>query len=161
MNRANKNALHEANKQLLRLSDGLFGEASELDSVEAEGLLRKTGIEPDVLTDALYRRFELQAKTYWRKGKPLPSLLKKALEDLRPPTAPPRNERELAREARMVVRRLIERLTRLPDLLLTKPTPPITVAYRNKKEISDRDKTLLDRVSDDLRKRIEDRDKRT
>lgn len=128
-----------------------------MDTFEAEGLLRTIGIDPDAVKVALYRRFRRQAKTHWREGKPLPPLLKQALEDLRPVTAPLRREKELARQARTAVKRVIERVNALPGLLRMESNPAFSMAYRNKKELSDHDKEVLDTVADDLRKRIEDR----
>jgi len=74
-------------------------------------------------------------------------------------TAPPRTEKDLARQAKRLVERVLEQVNRLPSLVEGKPSLVFAEAYRQKRELSARDKKLLDRVTDDLRRRIEDHNK--
>jgi hypothetical protein len=125
-----------------------------MDSLEAQTLLHSAGIEPEDLKVRLEERLDRQAETYRRAGKPVPVLLKRALDDLRPLTSAPRNESELARQAKAAVRGVMERVKLLRSLRLEKGAPGFTMGYRNKKELSDRDKKLLDAVAEELRKRV-------
>lgn len=138
-----------------QLSLGLFGEPAEVGSAEAEELLRCAEIDPDQLKARLYERLYDEARPYRQARMPLPALLRRALDDLRPLTAPPRSETDLARQAKRVVERVLEQVNRLPSLIKGNPSLVFAEAYRQKKELSARDKNLLDRVTDDLRRRIE------
>jgi hypothetical protein len=141
--------------RLNKLSDGVFGEAAEVDSSESEELLRAAGIDPDQLKGAMYQRMRETGREYSEAGKPLPPLLKRALEDLQPPAARHLDENDLARTAEAVVARLLEEVRNLPSLLLDGHfTPVFTAAYRKKKQLSPRDKKLLDDVADELQKRV-------
>jgi hypothetical protein len=146
-------------KRFDQLSLGLFGEPAEVGSAEAEELLRCAGTDPDQFKARLYERLYDEARSYWQARKPLPALLKRALDDLRPSTAPPCSEKDLARQAKRVVERVLEQVDRLPSLVEGKPSLVFAEAYRQKKELSARDKKFLDRVTDDLRRRIEDHKK--
>jgi hypothetical protein len=81
--------------------------------------------------------------------------LKKALEDLRPLSAPPRNEAELARQARAGVERIVEKAKLLASALV--PETPLTFAesYRNKQGLTDADRKSLDAVQVQLKRKIE------
>jgi hypothetical protein len=142
-----------------QLSLGLFGEPAEVGSAEAEELLRCAGTDPDQLKARLYERLYDEAQLYRRARKPLPARVKRALDDLRPLKAPPRSEKDLARQAKRLVERVLEQVNRLPSLVEGKPSLVFAEAYRQKRELSARDKKLLDRVTDDLRRRIEDHKK--
>jgi hypothetical protein len=153
MNRADGFA--EQMQRLTCLSDGLFGEAAEMDSFEAEALLRAAGMDPDGLKSRLYQRLDQQAQTHGRRGKPLPRVYMQALDDLRPLTLPARKEAEILGQAKAAVNRVIERAKSLSKLLEGQSAPTFTMAYRNKKKLSPRDKQLLDSVTEEQRKRVE------
>jgi hypothetical protein len=63
----------------------------------------------------------------------------------------------MARTAKLAIARLFEQIRGLPKLLDGGFTPTFAAAYRNMEELSARDKQLLDEVTEDLRKRIADR----
>lgn len=141
--------------RLSKLSDGLFGEAADVDSSEAEELLRAAGVDPHQLKNAMYQRMRESVRKYSEVGKPLPPLLKRAVEDLQPSAAGHLDENDLVRTAKAVVARLLEEVRNLPSLLLDGHfTLVFTAAYRKKKELSPRDKKLLDDVADELQKRV-------
>jgi hypothetical protein len=144
--------VEEQRRRLDKLSDALFGEAPDVDRIEAEELLRVAGIDPEKLTGGLYQRMLEKAQGYTQAKKPLPPLLEQAVEDLR--TAANRDENELARTARAAMARLLEEIKRLPTLLERYSTPTFTAAYRKKKQLSARDTKLLDGAADDLQKRV-------
>lgn len=139
------------------LSDRLFGEAAEVGGAEAEELLKSAGINPEGLTGSLYQRMLERGGKYSKAGLPLPPLLSRALEDLRPVAEPNEPETTTARTARLAIARLFEEIRGLPKLLGAGFTPTFAAAYRNREELSARDKQILDEVAEDLRKRIADR----
>jgi hypothetical protein len=85
--------------------------------------------------------------------KPLPPLLKKAIEDLRPATAQPRNENEMATQAKARIERVVER-SRYPHAWMPSITPEFRPsAYRGKKRLSKKDESALDEIA----KRLNDK----
>ena len=84
-----KPSIEERLSRLNKLSEVLFGGAEEIDHDEARDLLRTAGIDADRIADAVYARLYKRAQEYSMVQKPLPPLLKKAIEDLRPSTASP------------------------------------------------------------------------
>jgi hypothetical protein len=139
--------------------ENLFGKAIEMDAIEAEALLGTAGIDREVLQANLHRRFERQLRRYRSAGKPVPRLLEKAADDLLPTTAPARNEKELYRQAKQVVRRALERAKVWSRIAEGLEVPVFTMAYRHKKQLSERDKKILDAVTEALRKRVRDESK--
>ena len=81
--------------------------------------------------------------------------MKKALDDLRPLSAPPRNEAELVRQAKTGVERIVEMAKLLASALV--PEAPLTFAesYRNKQGLTEADRKSLDAVQEQLKKKIE------
>ena len=65
-----------------KLSEAVFGGPEQISREEARELLRSAGIDADTIADAVYARLYKQAQEYWMAQKPLPPLLKKAIEDL-------------------------------------------------------------------------------
>ena len=143
--------------RLTVLSDCLSGRPSEIDAAEAEELLRAGNIDPQELKARFHQRFDILAREYAAKGRRLPPLLKQALADLRPGLRSSRKERELAREARSSIRRIIEQVRRIPVLLEKAPILTFASAYRKKKGLSERDKKILEEVAQDLGKPSKDR----
>jgi TPR repeat protein len=143
--------------KLNALSDRLFGEAAEVGGTEAEQLLRSAGIDPEGLKGGLYQRMLERGEKYSKAGLPLPPLLRQALGDLRPAAEHSEPDVTMARTAKLAIARLFEQIRGLPKLLDGGFTPTFVAAYRNREELSARDKLLLDDVTEDLRKRIGDR----
>jgi hypothetical protein len=139
--------------RLALLSDRILGDPKEIDAVEAEELLRAANIDPQELKARFHRRFDNLAKEYAAKGQRVPPLLKQALADLRPGVSHSRTERELLREAQTAVRLLLRQTKQLPQLLAKIPNLTLAAAYRSKKELSERDKKLLDEVARQLESR--------
>src|SRR5271167_2858615 len=131
----------EIRSRINRLSEGLLGGPSDIDEHEAEQLLAAAGIDPDTLQDRLYSRLYAEAQQYWIAKKDLPPLLKQSLEELRPASAPPRNEVELARQAKSGVERIVEKAKLVGSALI--PDGPLTFAesYRNKQGLTSADRT--------------------
>lgn len=148
--------MDEQFEQLDRLSEGLLGDPSEVGSIEAEELLQAAGLDPRKLKNRLCQRMLKRAEEYSHAGRPLPPLLKQAIEDLRPD----RDKRVAANSApataRLAVTRLLQEIAELPKRLSGGVMPTFSAAYRNKKELTARDKKVLDRVAEDLRGRKRD-----
>jgi hypothetical protein len=145
----------EARNRINRLSEALLGTPDEISEEEAEQLLSEAGFDTEGLNERIYKHLYAEAQQYWMAKKDLPPLLKRALEDLRPLSSPPRNEAELARQARAGVSRVIEKAKLLASALA--PDAPLTFAesYRNKQGLTGADRKSLDTVREQLRKKIE------
>jgi len=142
----------DANRLAL-LSDRIMGDPEEIDAAEAEELLRVANVDPEELKARFHRRFDHLAKEYAAQGQRVPPLLKQALADLRPGVSQSRTERELLREARTAVRHLLKLVKQLPQMLAKVPNLTLAATYRSKKELSDRDRKLLDEVAQQIANR--------
>ncbi len=145
----------EARNRINRLSEALFGTPDEISEEEAEQLLSEAGFNTEALNDRIYNRLYAEAQQYWNAKKDLPPLLKKSLDDLRPLSSPPRNEAELARQAKAGVERIVEKAKILASALV--PDAPLTFAeaYRNKKGLTETDRKSLSTVQEELKRKIE------
>ncbi len=143
----------EVRNRLTKYSDALFGEPSEIDAAEAEELLAAAGIDSSELDARMYSRLYKRAQTYWVKQESIPTLLKQALDELRPPDAPARNEKELATQAKSFVERVLE-TAKLIQALAQYQAPQFSTSYRNKSEITDSDKNLIDDTKAELEERL-------
>jgi hypothetical protein len=152
-----KRSPEEARNRINRLSEALFGEPEEIDEKEAGQALNEAGFDTDALNDRLYKRLYAEAQQYWKAQKDLPPLLKSALDQLRPLSAPPRNESELGRQAKAGVERIVEKARLLASSLV--PDTPLTFAesFRNKKQpLTDADRKSLDAVQERLKAPVSD-----
>jgi hypothetical protein len=148
-----KPSIEDRRSRLNKLSEAVFGGPEEITSEEARELLRSAGIDADAMANAVYARLYKQAQEYWMAQKPLPPLLKKAIEDLRPATAPPRSEKEMATQAKARIERVVER-SRHPYAWMQSATPEFRPsAYRVKKKLSKKDESALDEIA----KRLNDK----
>jgi hypothetical protein len=145
----------EIRNRINRLSEALFGAPDEIGEEEAEQLLSEAGFDSEAMNDHVYKRLYAEAQQYWIAKKELPPLLKKALEDLRPLSALPRNDAELARQAKAGVERIIEKAKLLARALV--PDTPLEFAesYRNKQGLTEKDRKSLNSVQEELKKKIE------
>jgi hypothetical protein len=145
----------ETRNRINRLSEALFGVPDEVGEEEAEQALREAGLDTEALQERVYQRLYAEAQQYWMAQKDLPPLLKKALDDLRPLSAPPRTEAELARQAKTSVERIVEKSKLLASALV--PDAPLTFAesYRNKQGMTEADRKSIDAVQEQLKKKIE------
>ena len=115
----------EARNRINRLSDALIGAPDEIGEDEAEQALCEAGLDTEALQERVYQRLYAEAQQYWMAQKDLPPLLKKALDDLRPLSAPPRTEAELARQAKTSVERIVEKAKLLASALVPEAPPDI------------------------------------
>jgi hypothetical protein len=143
----------EARNKITKLSERLFGDPTEIDADEATELLAAAGLNTSELEDRMYSRLYNEAQKYWMNQEPLPPLLKKALADLRPTTAPARNENELAQQAKSSIERLVETAKLLPALLQHQ-APTFATAYRRKGNLTDSDKELIEEAKSDLQRKL-------
>ncbi len=145
----------ETRNRINRLSEALIGAPDEIGEEEAEQTLREVGLDTEALQDRVYQRLYAEAQQYWMAQKDLPSLLKKALDDLRPLSAPPRTVAELDRQAKTSVERIVEKAKLIASALV--PDTPLTFAesYRNKQDLTESDRKSIDAVQEQLKKKIE------
>jgi hypothetical protein len=148
-----KRTIEEARNAWLKKSEAFLGPPDELSTEEAMEHLAAAGVSATQLKDALYLKLRERAQQYWMRSELLPPGLKKALEDLRPATAKPRNEGELLRQAEARVESILENI-RVPMWYQTPPVEMCT-SYRNKQGLSQTDKRVLDSIKDSLQKRIQ------
>jgi hypothetical protein len=100
----------------------------------------------------MYDRLCVEAQAYRLRQENVPPLLKKALESLRPNTAPPRTQLELDRRANSTVSQILDavkaRFISSPNTLSGLTLSP---SFRNKKsEKSTSDQQIIDRLEREL-----------
>lgn len=145
----------ESRNRIKRLSEALFGTPDEIGEEEADQLLSEAGVDSDAVSDRVYQRLYAEAQKFWMAKKELPPLLKKALEDLRPLSAPARNESELARQAKAGVERIVEKAKLLASALVPDAPLEFSESYRNKQGLTEKDRNSLDEVQQELKRKIE------
>ncbi len=145
----------ESRNGINRLSEALFGTPDEIREEEAEQLLSEAGLDPEAINERVYKRLYAEAQQFWMAKKELPPLLKKALEDLRPLSAPPRTESELARQAKAGVEQIVEKAKLVASALV--PDAPLEFAesYRNKQGLTEKDRKSLNAVQEQIKRKIE------
>jgi hypothetical protein len=148
------------NERLDRMSEALFGAPETMDLVDAVEDLKAVGIEPDELCVRMYDRLCIEAQAYRLRREEVPPLLKRALENLRPNTLPPRTQVELDCRASSTVSGIVDavkaRLSRTTNL--TGFT--LGASFRNKKsEKSARDQQIIDRLENELLADLEKEEK--
>ena len=143
-------------ERLLRLSDALLGDPAEMETAEAEQLLKAAGIDPARLKSSLYRRFEVERERYRNAGRPVPPMLQRALDDLESGEDRKSEQSAESRAARQAIARLLAEIAELPKRMNAGFAPAFTAAYRNRTELSDRDKETLDKIAEDLRRKTLD-----
>src|SRR5258707_722949 len=111
------------------------------------------GMDPEDVKAHLFRKVDALGQGGAGAGRPVLALLKQALSDLRPGVPGSPKERTLVREARAAIRSVIDHAQRMQERLARLPRVTLATAYRNKKELSERDKKLLDDLAEDLLKR--------
>lgn len=136
-------------------SEALFGEPAEVEAAEAEELLKAAGIDPVQLRSNLHRRMVEQSESYGRAGKPLPPLLEKGVRDFESHAKMGGDESHALRAIRLHVRQLLTEIKNLPNLLGTGMAPTFATAYRNRRELSARDKKTLDKIAAELKRKTD------
>jgi hypothetical protein len=150
-----KNRTPEENRNRInRLSEALFGTPEEIGEDEAVELLNEAGLDSESLADRVYEHLYAEAQKFWMAKKDLPPLLKKALQDLRPLSAPPRNESELAHQAKARVERIVEKAKLLASALVPDEPLEFAEAYRSKQGLTETDRKSLDAVQERLKEKI-------
>lgn len=144
----------EVRNRINKLSEALLGQPEDISLEEAQELLAVAEFEMDSVSANLYRRLHKQAQQYWMADKTLPPLLKQALDNLRPSTEPPRNEQEMGKQARARVERIVEAAKIFPVLSHTQDRQFQVSAYRNKKDLTKKDRSLLDEIAEEMKNDI-------
>ena len=155
----NEDDLKNHSKTIETLSNRLFGEAVEMDFAEGEDLLSEAGVEPDVFLRRVSDKLRTRAETHGRQGNPSAILFEKAIGRLRAAATSAREKTELTEEAKSVIQRLFERIRLLPEALEGKISLSFSAAYRKKKDLSEKDKSLLDAVAREVEGRVKTRRK--
>src|SRR5580698_8691233 len=95
-------------ERLEELSNALFGSPEDLSLEDALETLKLAEIDPEELCDRMYQKLLLEARAYRNRQEQVPPRLRKALENLRPPTAAPRSQDELDRTASATIARIVD-----------------------------------------------------
>lgn len=149
----------EIRERIEALSNALLGEPEDISYEEAQELLSLSGIDLDATATSAYEHLRAEAERSWAANKPIPKLLKTALDDLRPSTEPPRTERQLQAQAKARIERIVEAAK--SAFLQRAPRPAFQVSnYRKKSDVSDRDKSLLDDLANELNQEVLGSDER-
>jgi hypothetical protein len=148
----------EVRNRINKLSEALLGRPEDISLEEAQELLALAEFDVDSVSANLYRRLHKEAQQYWMAGKTLPPLLKQALDNLRPLTEPPRNEQELGKQARARVERIVEESKIFPVLPHPQSSQFQVSAYRNKRDLTKKDRSLLDEIAEEMKKDVHRQD---
>jgi hypothetical protein len=139
------------NERLDRMSAALFDAPEDMDLVDAVEDLKTVGIEPEELCIRMYEKLCLEAQAYRLRQEYVPPLLKRALEDLRPSTVPPRTQVELDRQANSTVSRIVEAVKGRFNLPSDLSGLTVSPSFRNKKaENAAKDQQIIDRLENEL-----------
>jgi hypothetical protein len=149
----NEDDLKNHSKTIDILSNRLYGEAIEMDFAEGEDLLRQTGVEPNVFLRRVSDKLATRAETHGRQRNPTAIVLEKAIGRLRA-AASAWERAESTEEAKTVIRSLFERIRLPPEAFEANISLSFSAAYRKKKDLSEKDKSLLDAVARELETRV-------
>lgn len=141
------------------LSNALLGAPEDIGYEEAQELLSVSGIDLDAAAKSAYQHLHAEADRSWAANKPIPKLLKTALDDLRPSKEPPRTERQLQVQAKARIERIVEAAKLAFSQRAAMPAFQVS-NYRGKSEVSDKDKSLLDDLANELKREAFDSDER-
>lgn len=147
----------EIRNRIGKISEALLGQPEEIGLEEAQELLRLVESNIDAVSANVYQRLYKEAQQYWIAGKTVPPLLKQALDNLRPLTEPPRNEQELGKQARARVERIVEEAKIFSVLSQAQGSQFHVSAYRNKKELTKKDRSLLDEIAEEMKNDVHHR----
>lgn len=146
------------NERLDRMSEALFGAPENIELVDAVEDLKTVGIEPEELCGRMYEKLCVEAQAYRLRQEAVPPLLRKALESLRPNTAPPRTQVELDRQASSTVSQILDAV-KARFMLPSNSSSGLTLSpsFRNKKsEKSTKDQQIIERLENELLSDLED-----
>ncbi|MBZ5631462.1 MAG: hypothetical protein LAO06_21620 [Acidobacteriia bacterium] len=142
----------EALKLFCEKFDALVPRVEDFDDDELTRILNSSGLDPaSVLAKAHQRLQGLAGKHYLSQGKEVPTLLRSALEQLKPPSTGELIAQEIS-SAKNAVRALFDKVREHASTIATAPTGHIALqpAFRNKKELTNEDKKQLDDLQREL-----------
>jgi hypothetical protein len=143
------------NERLNKISDALFGAPEELTDAEAAEDLEAAGIDREELCARMYERLCAEARDYRLKGKNVPPLLRKALDDLRKRAGPPRTAEEMNDRANSKISKILEAVRAPLSHVTSEGQPAFSVSYRNKGEQAAEDREIIEKLEKQLTKDME------
>jgi hypothetical protein len=127
-----------------------FSEADDLLSpAEVRETLRSAGCDPDNLRENFYRAARDLAARLRAKGKPAPVALRQAIEFTSPSHELPTDLRSALDKAKRWLSSFAQPSPSLGDLRVLR-------AYRASKDLTDSDRSLLDELEEQLKRRAKD-----
>lgn len=146
-----KKTSDEARKSFQEMFNALVPPIEDLDGSEIVDLLVSSGLDPDALATKAHEHLQkLAGSRYLSRGKSVPSELKNAIHQLRPPTIAEQVviETDKARSAiRSIFERVATEIVETSSLGTWAATQP---AFRNKKELTDVDRKKLTELQEEL-----------
>jgi hypothetical protein len=139
----NQNDFEKELRRLIRESKTLFGDVEEL----ARDALADTGRPPDQLRHSMWLAVETACRDMRLQGAIPPPRYREVLNQLRPETLPSRHLDVLVRQARRWITDLLSGFRSHPELNLQ-------FAFRNKEELSDADREILEETEAEVRRKI-------
>jgi hypothetical protein len=140
--------------------NALFGAPEDLDLVEALEDLAVAGINSEELCSRMYDKLCLEARAYRMRQEELPPLLRKALDDLRPSSAPARTQEELDRRAGSTISRIMSAIKANFSLPADVSGLKLSQSFRNKKsQKSAKDQRIINSLEEELLNDLEREEK--
>jgi hypothetical protein len=147
-----KKSSDEARKSFQEMFNALVPPIEELDGSEIADMLVSSGLDPDALAKKAHEHLQkLAGSRYLSRGKSVPTELKNALHQLRPPTMAEQLaiETDMARSAiRTIFGRVSAEIAEGVKGLGTRAA--MQPAFRNKKELTDVDRRKLAELQEEL-----------
>ena len=124
----------------------LLPEVDNLDDQEIDHILTSSGIDPEAVIEAAYERLQRRAgRNYLSLGKDPPPELRSAVHQLKP-TGSRDRANSVATKAKLAIRSIFETVNKNP----VKRTAVIQPAFRNKRKLTDSDRSILAEMQREL-----------
>jgi hypothetical protein len=131
--------------------NALFGAPEDMDLAEAVEDLRAAGVDSEELSNRMYDRLCIEARAYRMRQEEVPPLLRKALDDLRPSTAPARTQEELDRRADSTISRIVSAVKASFSFPTDVSGLKLSQSFRNKKsQESAKDQRIINSLEEEL-----------
>lgn len=144
----NRDELEKELKQLIADSKILFGDVEEMDKDELRALLDEPGRSPDVLRHSMWSTVEKACTEMRLRGDIPPRRYSDVLNQLRPASQPSAHANVLVQQAHRWVRELLSGVRTSSEFSLQ-------FSFRNRGELAQEDRRVLDEAEADVRRKIE------
>jgi hypothetical protein len=133
------------------VSDAILGAPEKMNVAEALENLGDAGIDADELRNRTYDKLCAVAQEIRLRNEIVPALLRKAIDDLRPASFPPKTQADLDRRADSTISRIIASTQAAFASTKQASAPVFSPSFRSKKkEKSIADQRIIDRLETEL-----------